>query len=347
MSPAPAVIPATHRAAVLRVEGEPLELLKVDTPVPQAGEALVRLQAAALNHRDLWMRKGAYGKMVGIPCTLGSDGYGVVAQVGSAQDIGWVGRSVVINPSLDWGAEEGAPGSGWRILGVPDSGTFAQYICISVSQLFVAPDGWTAEEAAALPLAGITAFRALFTRGGLPPNSARGQRVLLTGIGGGVAQWALRMARAAGADVWVTSGSPEKLDAAQRDGAAGGVLYTDAGWGETLAKAAGLFDLCVDSAGGAGWAEIVDALKPGGRLVFFGATRGAGEIPMRKAFFKQLSILGTSMGSPYDFADLLAFVSKHDLRPPIDSVFDLDEVEKALARMDAGEQSGKIVLRIP
>jgi zinc-binding alcohol dehydrogenase/oxidoreductase len=343
MSAASVSTPSTHRAAVLRVEGEPLELLTVDTPVPRAGEALVRLQAAALNHRDLWMRKGAYGKMVGVPCTLGSDGYGVVTEVGSAGDATWIGRSVVINPSLDWGAEEDAPSGGWRILGVPDSGTFAQYLCISVSQLFDAPHGWSAEEAAALPLAGLTAYRALFSRGELQA----GQKVLLTGIGGGVAQWALRMARAAGAEVWVTSGSPEKLEAAKSDGAAGGVLYTEAGWGERLAKTAGLFDLCVDSAGGAGWAEIVDALKPGGRLVFFGATRGAGEIPMRKAFFKQLSILGTSMGSPRDFEGLVRFVSRHDLRPPVDSVFDLADVEKALARMDAGEQSGKIVLRIP
>jgi zinc-binding alcohol dehydrogenase/oxidoreductase len=336
-----------HCAAILRVEGEPLSLETVETPVPRAGEALVRLRAAALNHRDLWIRKGAYGKMVGLPCTPGSDGYGVVANVGSARDAAWVGRSVVINPSLDWGENDAAPGARWRILGVPDPGTFAQYACVSVSQLFEAPQGWTAEEAASLPLAGLTAYRALFTRGGLPLNSGSGQRVLLTGIGGGVAQWALRMARAAGAEVWVTSGSQEKLAAAKRDGAAGGVLYTDAGWGETLAKTAGLFDLCVDSAGGAGWTEITDALAPGGRLVFFGATRGAGEVPMRKAFFKQLSILGTAMGSPRDFEALLAFVGKHDLRPPVDSIYDLANVEKALARMDAGEQSGKIVLRIP
>lgn len=339
--------PSQHRAAILRAEGEPLSLETVATPEPRAGEALVRLQAASLNHRDLWIRKGAYGKMVGLPCTPGSDGCGVVARVGSAQDTAWVGRTVVINPSLDWGADDAAPGTRWRILGVPDAGTFAQYACVSVTQLFDAPQGWTAEEAAALPLAGLTAHRALFYRGGLPAESGTGRRVLLTGIGGGVAQWALRFARAAGAEVWVTSGSQAKLDAATGAGAAGGVLYTETGWGERLAKTAGPFDLCIDSAGGAGWGEIVDALAPGGRLVFFGATRGAGEIPMRKAFFKQVSILGTAMGSPRDFAALLAFVSKHDLRPPVDSVFALDEVEQALARMDAGGQSGKIVLRIP
>lgn len=340
----------THLAVRLRTEGRPVSLDDVETPVPRPGEALVRLRAAALNHRDLWMRQGAYGKMAGLPCTLGSDGCGEVVKVGAEEDARWRGRRVVINPSLDWGDDDAAPGPRWRILGVPDQGTFAQYVCVPVAQLHDAPGNWSDEEAAALPLAGLTAHRALFRRGGLPvtaPPGARPARVLVTGIGGGVAQWALRLARAAGAEVWVTSGSPAKLEAARRDGAAGGVLYTTAGWGEALAKDAGPFDVCIDSAGGAGWAEITDALAPGGTLVFFGATRGAGEVPMRKAFFKQVSILGTAMGSPRDFSDLLAFVAAHDLRPPLDAVYDLADVETAFARMAAGEQSGKIALRIP
>lgn len=346
----------THRAALLRREGEPVVLDSVDTPAPRPGEALVRVRAAALNHRDLWMRQGAYGKMAGLPCTLGSDGCGDVVLVGAREDEGWLGRTVVINPSLDWGDDDAAPGPRWRILGVPDHGTFAEYVCVPVPQLHAAPAGWSAEEAAALPLAGLTAHRALFRRGGLratparhitnpPPNPPR-PRVLITGIGGGVAQWALRFARAAGADVWVTSGSATKIAAARQAGATGGVLYGDAGWGEALARDAGLFDLCIDSAGGAGWTEIVDALAPGGRLVFFGATRGAGEVPMRKAFFKQVSILGTAMGSPRDFEDMLAFVAAHNLRPPLDASYAFDDIETAMARMAAGEQSGKIVLRI-
>jgi zinc-binding alcohol dehydrogenase/oxidoreductase len=341
---------ATHLAAVLKQAGEPLAIERVETPALRAGEAIVHLRAAALNHRDLWMRKGAYGRMAGLPCVMGSDGCGTVEAVGDSADAAWIGRSVVIDPSLEWGPSDEAPGSNWRILGVPDAGTFAQRIRIPVAQLHEAPAGWSAEEAAALPLAGLTAHRALFRRGGLI-EGGKNQRVLLPGIGGGVAQWALRFARAAGAEVWVTSGSAEKIEAAKRAGAAGGVLHTTSGWGEKLAaalgQAAGVFDLCVDSAGGAVWPEACDALRPGGRLVFLGATLGAGEVPMRKAFFKQLSILGTAMGSPRDFADMLAFVAKHDLRPPVDAVYDLADAETALARMDAGAQTGKIVLRIP
>jgi len=337
--------PATHRAAILKTEGQPLSLETVETPTPRPGEALVRLQAAALNHRDLWQRKGAYGKMAGLPCALGSDGCGVVEAVGDGADSAWVGRRVIINPSLDWGEDDEAPGPLWRILGIPDAGTFAEAVRVSVAQLHDAPAGWSAEEAAALPLAGLTAHRALFHRGGLKEGRP-GQRVLLTGIGGGVSQWALRFARAAGAQVWVTSGSQAKLETARREGAAGGALYASVGWGAALAAQAGPFDLCIDSAGGAGWGEIADALRPGGRLVFFGATAGAGEIPMRKAFFKQLSILGTAMGSPRDFRDMLDFIARHDLRPPVDATYDLVDVEAALARMDAGEQTGKIVLKI-
>lgn len=335
----------THLAAILKKEGEPLAVERVETPAPRAGEAVIRLRAAALNHRDLWMRKGAYGKTAGLPCVMGSDGCGTVEAVGDSVDDAWVGKAVVINPSLDWGESDEAPRSNWRILGIPDDGTFAQRVRVSVAQLHDAPNGWSPEEAAALPLAGLTAHRALFRRGGLVEGA--NQRVLLPGIGGGVAQWALRFARAAGAEVWVTSGSAEKIEAAKKAGAAGGILHREPGWGAAIAEQAGAFDLCVDSAGGAVWPEACEALRPGGRLVFFGATLGAGDLPMRKAFFKQLAILGTAMGSPRDFADMLAFVARHDLRPPVDAVYDLADVEAALARMDAGAQTGKIVLRVP
>jgi zinc-binding alcohol dehydrogenase/oxidoreductase len=336
----------SHVAAVLH-QGDTLDLRieQVETRPPAPGEALVRLSHAALNHRDLWLRKGAYGRMSGLPCTLGSDGYGVVEAVGSKEDEGWLGRGVVLYPALAWGDSDRAPDPAWKILGVPDPGTWAGALTISVSQLFDAPPGWAPEEAAALPLAGITAHRALFRRGGLSSNAA-GQKVLITGIGGGVAQCALQFALAAGADVWVTSGSEEKLRAAKAAGARGGVLYTNEGWGETLAREAGEFDLCIDSAAGAGWKDICAALKFGGTLVYFGATRGAGEIPMRTAFFKQIDIRGTAMGSRNDFAELLRFVTEKNIRPVIDSVFDLADADKALARMDAGDQTGKIVLRI-
>lgn len=345
----------THPAIRLHKGGQPLYLEHVETRPPGPGEALVRLRYAALNHRDLWMRQGAYGNSGAAPCTLGSDGFGFVEAVGSGEDPAWVGRGVVLYPALAWGASDRAPDPAWRILGVPDAGTWAGAVTVPVSQLFDAPSGWKPEEAAALPLAGLTAHRALFRRGALAAGpdfraAAEPQRVLITGIGGGVAQFALQFARAAGAEAWVTSGSEDKLRAAKAAGARGGALYTVAGWGAALAREAagekGGFDLCIDSAGGAGWKDICAALKPGGALVYLGATRGPGEIPMRDAFFKQIDIRGTAMGSRNDFADMLRFVTEKNLRPVIDAAFELADAEKALMHMDSGAQTGKIVLRI-
>ena len=123
---------STYKAHVLREAGKPLVLEHREVSVPKPGEALIRLQCAALNHRDLWMRKGAYGNMPGLPCVMGSDGYGMVEAVGSESDEKWIGSAVLINPSLDWGEDDSAPGAGWRILGVPDAGTFAEYIIIAI-----------------------------------------------------------------------------------------------------------------------------------------------------------------------------------------------------------------------
>jgi NADPH:quinone reductase-like Zn-dependent oxidoreductase len=244
---------------------------------------------------------------------------------------------------LNWGQKDPAPGAEFRILGMPDDGTLSEVVRIPATQLFASPAHLAPEAAAALPLAGLTAHRALFYRGGLRP----GEKVLVTGIGGGAAQFLLQFAVAAGAEVWVTSGSEAKIEAARQSGAKGGVLYTGADWAKDLKQAAGSFDLCVDSAAGAGWAGILDLLKPGGRLVFFGVTQGLPkDLPLRKVFFKQLSLMGTTMGSPRDFQAMLDFVAAHALRPTLDSVRPLEKAEEAFQRMDQGLQQGKLVLRI-
>ncbi len=333
---------AIYKALVLQEAGNSPAFEQREVPAPKPGEALVRLQYAALNHRDLWMCKGAYGNISGLPCVLGSDGFGTVQTVGSEADKNWIGTPVVIYPALEWGDDDAAPDPAWRILGVPDAGTFADYVVVPVKQLFPAPANLSPEESASLPLAGLTAHRALFRRGELKA----GEKVLVTGIGGGAAQFMLQFAVAAGAEVWVTSGSQEKIDAAKKLGAKGGALYSNADWAEELIRAAGTFDLCVDSAAGSGWAQICEALKPGGRLVFFGATRGAPEIPMRKAFFKQIDLRGTAMGSASDFSDMLTFVETRKIKPVIDTVFALEQAGEAFQRMDQGLQTGKIVLKI-
>jgi len=304
------------------------------------GQVRVRLRAAALNHRDVWIQQGLYPG-IQLPVTPGSDGAGVVAEVGAGVDAAWVGRDVILNPALEWGDDPRAQGPRFRILGLPDAGTFAEEIVISAAQLAPKPAHLSWEEAAALPLAGLTAWRALFTRARLQA----GERVLVTGTGGGAALFALQFAVAASAQVWVTSGNEEKLARAEQLGARGGVNYRSPDWAERLAARAGAFDVIVDSAGGEGFGKLIDLAAPGARLVFFGATAGNPKLfEMRKCFFRQINVLGTTMGSPADFAGMLQFVTAHKIRPVIDTTFPLASAEEAFRRMADGAQFGKIVL---
>ena len=304
-------------------------------------QVVVRLKAAALNHRDLWTQLGLYPN-IKLPITLGSDGAGVVLSVGLTADQSWVGREVIINPAIAWGDDPRAQGPDFRILGLPDNGTFAEQVSIPVANLAPKPPHLTWEQAAALPLAGLTAWRALFTRAQLKA----GERVLVTGVGGGAALFAVQFAVAAGAAVWVTSGSADKIARAQTLGARGGVNYRDADWAAALEKLAGRFDVIVDSAGGDGFAQLIDLTTPGGRLVFFGATTGNPKaLDLRKCFFRQINLLGTTMGAPADFTGMTQFVGQHKITPVVDRVFPLAETEAALRHMEAGVQFGKIVLR--
>jgi len=328
------------KAAVLEGVGQPLVIKTVPDPVPAPGWAVVRLQAAALNHRDLWIQRGRYPGLR-FPTVPGSDGAGVVEAVGAAGDRGWVGRSVVINPGLDWGDDARAQGPQFRFLGLPDNGTLAEAVAVPVANLAPRPGHLAATQAAALPLAGVTAWRALFTRGGL----RAGETVLVTGVGGGVALCGLQFARAAGATVFVTSGSAAKLARAGELGAAGGADYHEADWAAQLAGRAGLFDLVFDSAMGVGLAPLIDLTRPGGRIVFCGATTGNPPgFDARKVFFRQISLLGTTGGSPADFAAMLHLVETSRLAPVLDTVLPFGECGAGLRRMESAAQFGKIVL---
>lgn len=332
----------TQKAIVLHGANEPLILKEVPIPAIGQDEALVRVKAAAFNRRDWWIQQGRYAGLK-FPIVLGSDGAGVVERVGGDDHRYWVGREVVINPSLWWGDNEAFQGQSFRILGLPDDGTFAEFVTVPVTNLHEKPDHLSFEEAAALPLGGLTAYRALFSRAGLQD----GDNVLVVGAGGGVATFALQWALHGGARVFVTSSAPSKIEQAKTLGAEGGVLYTNENWAKQLQEQAGGFDIIVDSALGEGVAHYPDLANPGGRIVFFGGT--AGDIPAlnaRKLFWKQLSLLGTTMGSPADFAAMLAFVNQHHIVPVIHATYPLEEAEAALRQMDRSTQFGKIVLNV-
>jgi zinc-binding alcohol dehydrogenase/oxidoreductase len=319
-----------------------IALAEVPDPAPAAGEAVVDLRAAALNHRDVWIKLGQYAGLR-FPCIPGSDGAGIVRSVGPGVDPTWVGREVVICPGIDWGASEAAQSAAFSILGLPRDGTLAERVAVPAAQLSPKPAhlGW--EEAAALPLAGLTAWRALVSRARLAP----GERVLVTGIGGGVALFALQFAVASGNEAWVTSSSDGKIDRAVAMGAKGGFRYDRDGWAAGAAQDPGLFDIVIDGAGGPGFGSLVDLAAPGGRIAFYGATRAnAPELALRKLFWRQLSLLGTTMGSPADWSAMTEFVARHRLTPVVSDVFPLGRAAEAFARMEAGGQFGKIVVRL-
>jgi zinc-binding alcohol dehydrogenase/oxidoreductase len=328
------------RALLIESVGK-VALSEVPDPVAQPGEALVALKAAALNHRDLWIKIGKYAGLK-YPCIPGSDGAGRVTAVGPGTDASWVGRDVIVNPAFNWGMSAGAQGPDFSILGMPRDGTLADRIAVPVAQLSAKPAHLSWEEAAALPLAGLTAWRAVFSRARL----AQGERVLVTGIGGGVALSALQFAAAAGNDVWVTSSSDDKISRAMKLGARGGFRYDHDAWAASAAASPGPFDVIIDSAGGAGFGALVDLAAPGGRIAIFGATRGnAPEIVLRKVFWKQLSLLGTSMGSPDDWAAMTAFVDRHAVKTVVSEVFPFERAPEAFDLMERGGQFGKIVIR--
>ncbi len=328
------------KAIVLESADKPLIFKEVDKPVPGPGEVLVKIKAAALNRRDYWITIGKYAGLK-YPTILGSDGAGIVAEVGPDGDKNLVGQEVIINPGYGWGDDPHFQSNDFKILGLPDDGTFAEYVKVHADQLYPKPAYLTWEQAAALPLAGLTAYRALFTKG----KAKKGDTVLITGVGGGTGTFALQWAFAVGCRVFVTSGSGEKIEQAKLLGASAGVNYKSQDWAEQLQHLSGGFDVIIDSALGDGFAKLPDLCKPGGRIVIFGGT--AGNIPAlngRKIFWRQLQIIGTMMGNPDDFKAMVALLNEHEVIPVVDEVFPLADAEKAVRKMDQSTQFGKIVL---
>ncbi len=329
------------KAILLESKAQPLRIKEVPLPGVEADGVLVRLKASALNHRDYYIRQGTYPRTT-YPIIIGSDGAGVVEDVGPNVERSLVGSQVIINPSHNWGDNPNVQQKEFKVLGFPDNGTLAEYLAVPTTYVQPKPSHLTFEEAAALALAGLTAYRALFTRGTLQAH----ENVLITGIGGGVAVTAMLFALAVGARVWVTSGSDVKIQKAIALGASGGVNYNAAAWGDELKKLVGGFDLIVDGAAGPGFATLLEVAAPAGRIVVYGSVRGKiQDAEPARIYWKQLSILGSTMGTEEEFAAMLQFVEKHSIKPVIDSVFSLADAEKAMQRMASGEQFGKIVLR--
>jgi len=300
----------------------------VPDPVPREGEVLVELRAAALNHLDIWIRKGM--PSVPKPRILGADGAGVIAGTG---------ERVVINPGI-----YDAHGK-MHIVGETMDGTNAELIALPRDYVHPIPGDLSFEEAAAFPLVFETAYRMLVSRARLQAD----EWVLIWGIGGGVASAALAIAKALGAHVVATSSSDEKLARASELGADATVNHST---GDVVAAVKeitrGGAHVVVDDVGEATWKRTLDAARPEGRVVVCGATTGPNPpAALHRVCWKQLSILGSTMGTPEDFQGVCELIAAGRLRPLVDQVFPLAEARAAHERLEAGDQLGKIVLRIP
>ena len=306
-------------------------------PELRPGEVLIRLRASALNHLDVWIRKGL--PSVPKPRILGADGAGVVEALGEGVSGFERGQPVVINPGIEAG--DGRV----HVIGEHGDGTNAELIAVPATNVYPLPDGLSFEDAAAFPLVFETAYRMLVTRAGL----REGEWVLIWGIGGGVATAALAIAKALGARALVTSSSDAKLARARELGADDTVNHATGDVRTAVREATGGrgADVVVEHVGEATWRTSLDVAAVEGRIAVCGATSGSNPpAALHRIWWKQLAIFGSSMGTKADFEAVYDLVASGRVRPVVDEVLPLEEIRSAHARLEAGAQLGKIVLTI-
>lgn len=324
----------------LQSEGK-IGFFEVDKPTLKSGQALVKILYAGLNRRDYKIRQGKYQWNYADNTTLGSDGCGIVIETFDKTDDHWIGKTIIINPNINWGAEQAVPSKHYSILGMPTNGTFAEYVAINVNQMVSKPIHLTESVAAALPLAALTAYRVTFVKAAITEKT----KVLITGIGGGVAQMAAKFALSTGAIVYVTSGNNQKIERAKIWGVKNGQNYHDEDWGIKLKSETGLFDIVIDSAGGKAVHLLFDLLKQGGQYIFYGTTNGNPQnFPLSTIYYKQLQLIGSLMGSDLDFENMIRYISKYNIKPEVDTVLPFDHIETGFGMMKTQSQFGKIVL---
>lgn len=324
-------------------KNDKITLKDIPKPILQKGEALIKILYASLNHRDQWCRIGLYPN-IKYDCVLGSDACGIVEAVENPVDNHFLGQKVVINPNVNWGNNSDYPHEHYTILGMPTNGTFAEYMTLPTHRLHKAPAHLSDAQNATLPLGGLTAYRAVITKG----EVKKGQNVLITGIGGGVAQLAMLFAKALGANVYVTSGDEQKLQKITEIGISAGVNYKQNDWDKQLQKLVpNGFNAIIDSGGGENFGKLAKMLAMGGNLVVYGGTSGTpSPINLPRLFFTQANIKGTTMGNDYEFAQMISLVEKYKIEPLISSIRPFEQIISAFDEMHAGKQFGKLVIAI-
>jgi NADPH:quinone reductase-like Zn-dependent oxidoreductase len=338
--------------AITGQEGkEKVQYMDVERPTLGPREVLVETRAAALNHLDIFVRNNLDSLKLAPPHIAGADGAGVVAEVGAEVRTVKVGDRVLINPGLNCGvcefcqAGEQSLCVRFGIMGETCPGTFAEYFTAPQENVHPVPEGFSWEEVAAFPLVFVTAWRMLISKAQIKP----GEDILILGIGGGVSTAALQIAKAVGLRAFVTSSSDEKLQRAKNLGADVVINYKTQDFAREVREITTRrgVDVVVDSVGGDTYAKSLATLVKGGRLVTCGATAGPRpQTDLQRIFWNQLSVFGSTMGNRREFAEMLNFVRQRGVKPVIDQVLPLSEGANAMARMEQGQQFGKIVLKV-
>ncbi len=344
----------TMKAAAIQQHGGPevISIQDLPVPTPSAGEVLLAVRAAGLNHLDIWVRRGGRFELTW-PHVLGSDAAGVVAEVGAGVSDLTVGQEVVLSPGLSCARCEPCQRGqetlceAFSIIGAGWPGTFAQFVAVPAANCLPKPQHLSSEQAGCLAVAYVTAWRMLRTRAGLKA----GETVLIHGIGGGVALAGLQIAKLTGARVIVTSSSDEKLAKAAKLGADVGLNYrttADLTAAVRDATAGRGVDVVLETVGAATWLVTLSVLRRGGRVVICGVTSGPEAVMnLQQLYWNQYAILGSTYGTKEDFRKLLEAMTAAKMEPVIDSVVPLDQVRQAAERMESGQQFGKIVLLVP
>ncbi len=341
------------KAVVIYEHGGVEKLKPADIPVPSIGadDVLINVKTVAMNHLDLWVRQGLPGLKLEYPHILGSDVAGVVADLGTNAKGLQVGQRVTINPGWwDTTCEYCRAGEeclcrDFKIYGEHLPGGYAEFMRVPARNVLPIPDYLAYEEVVAAPLAFLTAWRALITRAQVKP----GEDVMIIGVGGGVASAALQVAKLAGARVLVTSSSNAKLERAKELGADVLINYKEKEFEREAFAITGKrgVDVVIDSTGGANWLKCIRALRKGGRLVTVGATLDPNPPEeIRLIFWKQVSILGSTMSTQKEFHEVMSLVFQRKLKPVVDVVMPLEDARAAHERLARAEQFGKIVLRV-
>jgi len=343
------------RALTIDAHGDLDQLrFRTDVAVPELesdDDVRVRVQAAALNHLDLWVVEGVPGVRITPGWILGSDCSGAVDAVGRGVTSVRIGDRVVLNPGVsDRTCEYCRTGDNplclrYAILGEHRPGVMADFVVVPAANVLTIPTHVSWSTAAALPLATLTAWRMVVSRA----QVRAGDQVLIQGIGGGVAQASLQIAKSRGARVWVTSGSDEKLDRARALGADEGLNYRTTDVAREIRSRTGKrgVDVVIDCVGEATWASSLGALGKRGRVVTCGGTSGPNLVTdVRRMFWNQWTIMGSTMGSDGEFAAIVDELRAGRLQPPIDSEYSLADGRSAFERLRSGEQFGKVVVTV-